>query len=516
MNNPPQALDGLKEPILPRHRHNILRGAAVRMAKRGYSYEQIVAELASLNARLAVPPLEDSEILQIADWIRDRSPYSDLGNAQFFAARYGTKMFWMPKEKQWLLFEDGRWTDAGSGGAGLLSHYAIRDLHREADGLPATARDDAAKWAHKSESAGHIEAMVRLTKSLCPAEPDDFDQDHWLLNAGNGAIDLRSGLLCEPRPEDMLRLSTSVSCDPAATCPRWLKFLDEVFTPHPDLLPFIHRAVGYSLTGEMREHCMFILHGGGANGKSTLLAVLQALLGEYAGTCAHSTLVARDHGEARNDLAQLRGKRLAVAQETKEGASLDEEVIKGLTSGDRVQVRSLYQEYFQMDPRFKIWLATNHLPKIEGADDGIWRRIRLIPFDVSFLGREDKGLLPTLLSELPGILNWALAGCMDWQREGLGTAQSIKDATAGYRVESDEVLLFATERCILDRRFSVRANALYASYKAWAGERGDKPMSNAMFGRRAAKLPGVRKRPSNGIIYEGIGHQVNSQEDRGD
>lgn len=501
------------EYILPGQRHNVLRGIAVRMGKLGFKKDDILVELERVNGRWASPPLAFTEIHhEIATW-GERSPYTDEGNGQFFALKFGQETRWCEAEGKWMAWDGQRWTDAGKD-AGIRAHSALNALYREADGLPEEQAKQALKWATRSASRARMEAMVATAKRFLPVQPDEFDCDQYLLCLANGVLSLRTGDLRSPRREDMLRLMSPVQFDANAKCPRWTQFVNEVFEPHPDLLPFIQRAIGYSLTGDIREHSMFILYGGGANGKSTMLAVLQTLLGEYSGTLAHSSLMAKDNNSMTNDWAKLRGKRFAVAQETREGAALDEAVVKSMTSGDRVSVRALYQDFFEMDPRFKIWLASNHLPKITGSDDAIWRRIKLIPFDVSFLGREDKTLVPTLMTELPGILNWAVEGCLAWQAQGLGTATAIEAATGGYKDASDVVRLWAAERCEFHGEFSSRGAQLYGDYKDWCTTRGEKAMTSTMFGRRVSGLAGVSKRhAATGAVYDGINLQPRGREE---
>jgi putative DNA primase/helicase len=205
--------------------------------------------------------------------------------------------------------------------------------------------------------------------------------------------------------------------DPKATCERWLKFLAEVFPgEYAAIIPFLRRAIGYSLTGLTREECLFLMTGDGRNGKGSILNTLMALLGDYGGTAAFSTFLAqKDDSRPREDIASMVGKRFISAQETKKEASLAEEVIKSLTGGDMIRARRLYANGFEFTPKFKIWLATNHKPKLTGTDLAIWSRLKTIPFTQSFAGREDKNLKSALLEELSGILNWAIEGCQEWQ-----------------------------------------------------------------------------------------------------
>jgi putative DNA primase/helicase len=519
--DPPKEFDIAKfmppgEIILPGQRHNVLRGIAIRLGKLGYEYGRIVETLLETNGRLASPPLNADEVREkVAPWAL-RSPYTDVGNSQFFALKYGQNVLWAAAEDQWISWDGRRWADSGKSGTGLLAHLAVGDLHHEAEGLPEKEANQSAKWALRSSSRARMESMTSLAKGLLTVEPDEFDCDQFLLNVANGVLDLRTGRLREPRREDMIRLSSPVQFDPEANCPRWLQFIKEVFEPCPDLVTFVQKAAGYSLAGATREHCFFFLQGKGANGKSTLVAVLQELMGDYGGPCARSLLLAKQAGAQTNDVASLRGKRLVVSQELKEGDKLDEPAIKSLTSGDRQSVRGLYKEFFEMDPRFKIWVTSNPPPEIAGTDDGIWRRLRLIPFHVSFKGREDLGLMDALLAKLPGILNWAIEGCLLWQAEGLGKAASVTQATEELREDSDDVRKYVAERCTIHESLRVRANAIYADYKSWAGERGDQQLSSSKFGRRLVAIDGVSKLKTGGLVYVGIGLRAPGRQEEDD
>jgi putative DNA primase/helicase len=319
-------------------------------------------------------------------------------------------------------------------------------------------------------------------------------------------VNLKTGELQPHRREDLISKLAPVAFDAAARCPRWERFLSEVFEPHPDVVPFIQRAVGYSLTGETREECLFLLHGVGRNGKGTFLKTLTLKLGDYAGTADFSAFVQRrDDAGPRDDIANMKGKRLVSAQESREGAALAESLIKWLTGGDLVRARRLYENSTEFDPSWKIWLASNHRPIIRGTDPAIWSRIKLIPFAVVFDGREDKRLKAVLQDELPGILNWAIKGCLRWQAEGLEFPASVLAATSEYRNESDQIGRFVGESCITGEFASAKARGLYGAYKKWATEAGEEPVTETAFGRRLAERGLVKRRTETGATYDGIG-----------
>ncbi|MGH9426935.1 MAG: DNA primase family protein, partial [Terriglobia bacterium] len=232
-----------------------------------------------------------------------------------------------------------------------------------------------------------------------------------------------------------------------------------------DVIDFLWKAIGYSLTGDTQEDCLFLLYGAGANGKSTFLNILRALLGEYGKQAAFSTFLYQERDAVRNDLADLRGARLVVASEAEEGKRLSESLIKALTGRDLIKTRFLFQEHFEFIPQMKLWLAANHKPVIRGTDYAIWRRIRLLPFTETFQGEAcDKGLPDKLKAELLGIFAWAVRGCLAWQRDGLPLPQSVKAATEEYRSDMDAVACFLEEKCICRPESTVPSSVLYGAY----------------------------------------------------
>lgn len=433
---------------------------------------------------------------------------TDYGNAERLVTTRGDDILFCHVWKKWLHWDGTRWVIDESGEIVRLAKATVRSIYREA----ATIEDEGsrkatAKWAWESEKAPRIEAMIKLTQSEpdISVRPEQLDSDRWLMNCANGTIDLATGDLRPHRRDDLITKFAPVACDPLARCPRWKRFLQEVFEPHPDLIDFIQRAVGYSLTGDTREECLFLLWGTGRNGKGTLIKTLASMLGDYAGTADFSAFVQRrnNHGP-RDDIAIMKGKRFISSQESREGAALAESLIKWVTGGDRVRARRLYENSYEWDPTHKIWLATNHKPVIRGADPAIWSRIKLIPFGISFEGREDKTLKLALLDELPGILAWAIEGCLEWQRQGLNFPPTIIEATGDYRHESDQIARFVEECCVVGEFAQVKARQLYKAYRDWAEEMGEQTLSETAFGLRITGR--FRKdHKETGSVYLGVG-----------
>jgi putative DNA primase/helicase len=370
-------------------------------------------------------------------------------------------------------------------------------------------RKDQVAWALRSESMYTRTAMLNSAQTIqgLATKATDYDRDPFLLTVANGTLDLRTGKLRGCHPGDLITRATDIRYSPLAQCRRWSEFLEEIFLGDHKLIEFVRRAVGYSLTGDVREQCLFILYGGGANGKSTFLEILLKLVGTHAAVTSFSTfLVHTTPGTPRNDVAKLHGARLVKAAESQKQAALDEATVKEVTGGDTISARFLFREFFDFKPQFKIWLATNHRPAIHGTDDAIWRRIRLIPFRQQFMGRkQDPALREKLEAELSGILSWAVAGCLEWQRVGLGKAPAIEAATLNYRQESDHVGRFLNERCSARPQDHSPGKELFEAYVEWCGLSGEKPESNNIFAKALAERGIRKKRTRAGTVYEGLG-----------
>ena len=347
--------------------------------------------------------------------------------------------------------------------------------------------------------------MLSTAMNLKPIETtiEEYDRNQLLAGVRNGTLELSTGEFRESKREDYISLQFNVEYDQEARAPRWESFLDEVFAGDKELISYIQRAVGYSLTGDTGEQVMFMLYGKGANGKSVFLEIISCLMGDYAANTPFSTFEVTKRNEASNDLAALKGKRIVTAIETNEDRRLDEARVKSVTGGDRITCRFLFAEYFSYTPHFKIWMAVNHKPLIKGTDRGIWRRVILVPFTKNFEGRADKELVSKLKAELPGILNWALKGLKEWKQNDLGTAKAIEAASDEYRQESDLVQQWLDEETTLDATETTPCYDAYSYFVQWCKHRGYPTWSNNSFGRAMTEKGFVRK--SNGKTREYVG-----------
>jgi putative DNA primase/helicase len=327
-----------------------------------------------------------------------------------------------------------------------------------------------------------------------------------ILATGSAWVNLETGKAHTPDPTILVSKATQVSHCERATCPRFERFVDDIFEGDAELISFVRRAVGYSLTGSTAEQCMFIMIGDGANGKSTFINVVNHLLGSYGTTAAAQTLVAQGGTSIGDDLVDLAGSRLITVSETEEGQSLAEAKIKQMTGGDTLKGRPLYGSYVEFKIIGKLWLATNSLPHINNSDHGIWRRIMAIPFNRTFSAAEqDKALQPKLMAELPGILNWAIQGCLEWQQAGLNPPNVVTEQVAEYRTSMDSISQFLKDECELGINFSYSASQFYSAYRNWCLAVGKKPKNQTTFKRALETTNGVyQKRTSRGNCWFGI------------
>ncbi len=415
---------------------------------------------------------------------------TDTGNARRLVNLHGDNIRFVHEAKAWRVWNGQCW-DADTKNKVMQYTATVADqMRREAFALDTSDEGNRGKqtalvkWANQSLDERRRQSMMRLAA----AEPgmtvsvSRFDADGWLLNCENGTIDLRSGSLRKHERGDMLTHVLPVEFDPAAKCPRWTRFMQEIFGGDESLCEFMHKAIGYSLTGDIGEQACFVLHGHGANGKSTMLNVVSKMLGDLARHASIETFTERDSGRIPEDRARLRGARFVTTSETGRGHRLDESFVKDATGGEPITARFLHQNSFEFSPTFKLFMACNHKPQIAGTDHGIWRRIRLIPFTQKFDPRQEPDLEFTLMSELPGILAWAVEGCRKWQDQGLGMPDAVRNATESYRSESDLLGLFIDEACTIADVLTVSSSDLYNAYRRWGDNGGYRPMNQRNFG----------------------------------
>jgi len=402
---------------------------------------------------------------------------TDLGNAIRLEQYYKHQLRFVPYLKSWIVCDavTGLWQTDEDGQAMRCAKTIPYNLRKESERL----RDDDVKaafhkWANQSESASRLNAILTLasTESGLVINRNALDSDPWSLAFKNGTVmDLRSGQARKIVPEDFLMNFVAVEYDPKAKCPQWDKFLLDVMNDDKALVKFLQRAVGLSLTGDMSEQCFFILYGTGANGKSTFLNTLLELFGKYGRQASPQTFMAQKFDSAiRSDLVRLVGVRFIATSETENYQRIAESLIKQWTGGEQISTRDLYEKTFEFAPQGKLWLATNHKPRIYSTDHAIWRRVMLVPFTRTFKGKQkDLSLANKLKEELPGILNWALEGCKDWREGGgLRAPKSVTEEVSKYRADMDAIGSWIEEKCEIGKGYKELLGTLFNNYRAWA------------------------------------------------
>jgi putative DNA primase/helicase len=408
---------------------------------------------------------------------------TDLGNAERLVYHFGERIRYCHAWKKWLIWDGTRWVVDQSGQIYQVSKQVVRRIYREVQWVDdPERRRSISRHAAASESDRRIAAMISLAQSEVSIRPELLNADPWLLNCLNGTVDLRTGRLLPHTMEHFITKLAPVNYDPKAGCERWLEFLDRIMDGNEQLISFLQRAIGYALTGETSEQCLFIFHGSGANGKSTFLQAISSILGDYSMSTPTETLLVKRRGAIPNDVARLKGARFVIACEADAENRLAESLIKQMTGGDTISARFLHQEWFDFDPTHKVFFGTNHKPVIRGTDYAIWRRIRLVPFEITIPEAErDKALPERLKKEADGIFAWAIQGCLFWQKRGLGAPEEVKEATASYRDEMDILADFLKDRCLERPESQVTSKELYDAYTGWCQDNGQEPIGQRAF-----------------------------------
>lgn len=433
---------------------------------------------------------------------------TELGNAERFRDQHGDDVRYDFSRKQWLLYDGKRWKVGAGDKVRRMAHKTAKNLYVLA--AQATDNDMAqkiSKWAGQSCKSASITAMLKEAAALLSIDSAILDAEPWLFNCGNCTINLLTGEAHKHRKEDWLTKISPVDYDPDAKAPLFQKVLHTCFAEKQELIDFLQRFAGYSLSGSIKEQCIFIWWGSGANGKSTILNALAEASGDYAQTTRPETLMVKRGDGIPSDLAKLKGARLVTAAEAEDGHRLAESQIKQMTGGEKIQARALYQDWFEYVPEFKIVLCTNHRPIIRGDDHAIWRRIRLVPFTVTIPEKDrDKDLPEKLKAELAGILTWMVAGAAEWMKTDLGMPTEVKEATDSYQSEQNIIKIFLDSCCTIKTDEIVESQVIFQAFDRWRTGEGFRKFTQAKLGRMLSDL-GFEKSRMPGVgrtIYQGL------------
>ena len=436
--------------------------------------------------------------------------FDDMGNAERFLDLFGEDFRYNYTDKTFLYWDGCRWAADQTGAVERSADVSVEAMSAEADWYESSGDEDAAKAFRKHIKASRSNKsktnMLKEVQHNMPIMPFQLDKHKMAFNVPNGTLSLKSGQLVPAKRDYFITKFSPVEFTDNADWPMWRRFLDDIFGGDKELIRYIQKAVGYSMTGDTSEQCVFFLYGTGRNGKSTFLDVLREIFGDYVSNIQPETIMVKNSmGNGINsDIARLKGARMVTTVEPNEGVRLNEGLIKQLTGDDAVTARKLYGNEFEFKPEFKLWMATNHKPIIRGTDDGIWRRIHMIPFTVQIpVDKVDRQLKSKLEREYPAILRWAVEGCLLWQREGLKQPRAVLDMTREYRREMDVISGFLDDRCEVGEGFSAKSSELYAAYSAWCESNTEFKMSNTKFSVEMDKRFGKTKQ-RDGMYFSGV------------
>lgn len=432
---------------------------------------------------------------------------------------HGDHVRWLPRSKMWIVWNGKYWQEDTSGSLQRMAVSVIRDLDDEAQQEPNTDRRNALrKMAIKAESMARRNAMIEAAKSeegISMLE-DQLEPANHLLNTTSGIVDLRTGQLQDHAPGHYQTNIVDIEYQPGSACVRWLQFLDEVFSGDQALIDYTQMAMGYMLTGEIKQEQFWFLYGTGKNGKSTFLEVLAALAGSYATTIPVNVIMGHERAGVPYELADMAGKRVVITSELPKAKRMSTEVVKAITSKDQINAQRKYGQPFTFTPTHKLIMAGNHKPIIRDASHGIWRRLALVPFNQNFEGREDRQLEDTLRNELPGILAWAVEGATKWYANSRALIEPpvITSARADYREEEDELADYIAQCCITVPGIITKHASLYETYKAWALANGHNVLSSNRFGRELEERGFTRVALAGNVRGRaGIGLRVRPEDD---
>jgi putative DNA primase/helicase len=448
---------------------------------------------------------------------------TDFGNALRFLNRYSTEVLYCNVQDSWYIWNDetGIWKKDATLTIREYVKDIFREIYHEAEYQSTPeARGRVAKWAIQCEKPDHINACLNVAQSdgKIVVHPNKFDTDKYLFNLQNGIYDLRTHEFLPHDKQNYITKLAEYKYDPEATCPKFLKFIDRIFKSRKDkieIINYLQKALGYSLTGEVSQQAIFLLYGSGANGKSTLIETQRMVMGGYGTTIDSSSLITKKNDSVRNDIARLPSIRFVAASENSKGTILDEELVKKLSGGDQITARFLFQEEFQFYPQLKLWWAFNHPPGLRDFTHSLMRRLKLIPFEEVISVEEciDQSIILNWhREELPGIFNWELEGLKKFQKEGLKDIQAVKTAVKEFKEEQDRLHEFIIDECFIPgtngiamQDVQTSASLLGARFNEWAERNNEKIMSQRKFSMEL-KERGLKKiHTMTGTVFCGIG-----------
>ena len=450
--------------------------------------------------------------------------YDDTGNSGRFLRGFGERVLYSYIHKKWYYYSGKVWVEDDLGKVYEMADYIANSIGKEPIFVSDPKDEKLVEQAEKAlnnhkkytRSFRGKENMLKDTQHHVAVGTDEFDKDKYLFNTVSGYIDLTNGHMMQHQASKKMSRMSYSEYNTNSECPHWEKFLMEIFQGDKELIAYIQRAIGYSMSGDISEQMMFILVGNGQNGKSVFLNVLNDVMGTYAMNIQPQTIAVKQGMQTANsDVARLKGARFVTTTEPNKGMRLDEGTVKQLTGDDKVTARFLYGKEFEYEVEFKIWMATNYKPIITGTDDGIWRRMAIIPFEYKVpKDKVDKKLTGKLKAELSGILNWCIKGYQMWRENGLQEPQVVANQRDEYRSEMDIVYSFVSEKCIINPLASVKKSDLWEEFQDWIkyNNEYDKMGSKRFYIEVNKQFKDEKRR--DGTYYVGVGLETEAMQSR--
>ncbi|MDA9010220.1 phage/plasmid primase, P4 family [bacterium] len=447
-------------------------------------------------------------------------PCTDTGNMERFVDQHQGYLRSLGTIKTWLVWDGTRWKPSDYAEVFKFALETVESIKTEVeeaeDFLDAQTLQ---KWSLTSQSEPKMRAMLNMASNhpLLVSKASSFDKQKMKLNCLNGIVDLKTGQLNQRTSDDLHTKVIGTNFNPQAKCPNFDKFIKEVFGSDGELISWIQRAFGYSLTGSAQEQVLFICYGTGANGKSTLLETISKILSDYSTNADFEMFLSNQKSDVRvmEAVGELKGIRLALASEVDASKRFNESLVKRLTGGDTLRGTRLHMGAFQFEPQHKLWFLCNHIPFARDGSHGFWRRIKVIPFAQQFQGASlDSSLPDKLWAEREGILAWMIRGAVAWAKElqktnattGLGPCKAIDQSIEEYRYDNDLSARFIEDCLVRDNDFgSIGARELYFAYQRWWSDNSDEDTpSEGIFSRRMEERGLKKTRTKAGVVYKGV------------
>ena len=481
---------------------------ASRYRALGLSRDAIVEKLRIDNVQRCAQPLPDSEIGNLADSVSrydagNALRFTDLSNASLFSEKHRGRILFCHPHQSWYAWDSTRWTKDDEGLVFSLAKAMVRDFMKEAANIvDDEERRRVAKGALSCESRNKITSFVQLAQSDCPIKPDAFDTEDMLFNSAGGVLDLQAGKLLPHSPELLLTKISPVMYDKAAEAPAWEQHLSTCFQDDLELIRYFQKLCGYTLSGSTEEQIFIFVYGGGANGKSVTLDVIEHVLGDYATRTSAETFLDQRNSDHSTVVHALRGARMILAQEISKGRKWNEGRLKELSGERTVSARAMRADPENVRINGKIWISANHKPNVDDASEAFWRRIKLLPFEYRIPDEDqDKRIKDKLVAEAPGILNWMLRGYKAWRDEGLTEPNQVKSATNAYRSDSDIFREFIDEHIDEQRGARIGAKDLHDRYFKWTSENHMKPYGAKRFSQEMQEHGYTKARTKKGVLW---------------